>query len=431
MEEFTRNDLLIKEDITPEEIYNTQGNGRYIKNLGVFYSDILFLSKYSQRDKNTNVIYIGDYSHISFLLELFPYIFVHCYNKDNIDVDMSSGRIVLYQRDIDDREIKRWKSLTEEENVLLIVYNYEIEKEKNIVLSIRPFAFSIDFDIVDSKFKYLDGEIHIIPFSDPNSIKNKLFGNNINNKIWDMESYQNSCNYINMHKRTDKSFLNIIYMNDKPYTDLLTNDLDSSILIYTLFYYLYKYKEMVNIKRKHVEDKILNLEERIRTNVQHEYIEYEKKEEDIMFKNNIYLLKDVINKSEILDCIAINNIKDSDRKTLYKLSTDEKFRHIIEYFPIGKSKKYNQDEFLVAVKNKNSMISYIQKLKEENIFINDKSDNYEILDNCNVKKFIKYKSKTDFHNRIFNLMRLNNKLNNKKDKDTITRFFDKCIEILQ
>lgn len=190
-------------------------------------------------------------------------------------------------------------------------------------------------------------------------------------------------------------------------------------------YYIYRFKRGFSKKYTKLEKTLNELQEYIMNRIEHEVIDFEVDKEKFVYKNKTYFMDEFINNSKLMEFICISSIKEGDRKRLLNISEDKTFRHIINTYPITMSKKYNQNDFIKKVSNVETMLSYIDYVRV-NLIYDDKGYNFTLLDNCSVKKF----TVSNFHDRIFNLIRLNN-INYTKENDLIIQsFFDKCVELL-
>ena len=149
-----------------------------------------------------------------------------------------------------------------------------------------------------------------------------------------------------------------------------------------------------------------------------------------IYKGKQYIMDNFIVNSKTMECIDIEGIKETDRKRLSSSSDNIIFKHIVSTYPISRSKKYNQNDFIKKTSNKQSMLSYIDIVRTRLIY-EDKGNNFTILDNCSVKKFTDTSKATiNFYDRIFNLIRLNNINYSKENERIIHKFLDTCIDIL-
>lgn len=384
MERLTVDKMSIIEGLTPEEPYNLVTSGTMITNLGNFYINLFFICKYYK--DSINVLMLKDEDHINLLEELL----------DNINI--------TYEPELD---LDKWRHV---KDLIIICDRIEVKD----IEYIKPLAVSCTFD-VNTPEQFLKGNIYIVPFSDINSYSNRIFIEDIERKVYNIEKYKLMCNYINNKQRKK-----IIYSNK--FSD---NELDESIAIYIAMYYIYRFKRGFSKKYTKLEKTLNELQEYIMNRIEHEVIDFEVDKEKFVYKNKTYFMDEFINNSKLMEFICISSIKEGDRKRLLNISEDKTFRHIINTYPITMSKKYNQNDFIKKVSNVETMLSYIDYVRV-NLIYDDKGYNFTLLDNCSVKKF----TVSNFHDRIFNLIRLNN-INYTKENDLIIQsFFDKCVELL-
>ena len=382
MERFTIDTMSIVEDATPEEPYIKLTSGTVIQQLGNLYINMYFITKYYNKD--ITVLLMRDTEQ----LEILNYLFT--------DINI-----------LQETDIERWRDVTD-----YIVICNSIDDIKDC----KPLAVSCVFDDTIN----LDGNIYVVPYSELNSYTNRIFIDEWNYKEYDMVKYKLMCNYVNVKLRQ-----HITYSNK--FTD---NNFDESEVIYIATYYLYKVRNYVNVKFTKLEKHLKELQQYILDNLEYEVIDYLPKRETFTYKGKQYDTENFILNSKVMEFIDIEGIKEADRKRLASVSDNAVFKHIVITYPISRSKKYNQNDFIKKTSNKQSMLSYIDTVRTKLLY-EDKGNNFTILDNCSVKKFTDTTRATvNFYDRIFNLIRLNNINYSKENEDIIHKFLDCCVDIL-
>lgn len=463
MRKFTRNDLQLIEGYSGEAKYvsNVDKKGIHLGQAKLFFSELLFLTRYYER--GDILLYIGSSrgKHINYLYELFKGIEIHCYDPSESDIDTSI--ITEYRKAFNEDDVEKWKKIAKKKRVLLIsdIRSFTVDKvrkEKGIdeeerlmkadmdlqmswVENIQPEVFHLKFRPPyyykgTEEFEYLDGKVFIEPWNRSSSTEHRLVASKpYKRRIWNFKKYEDMCFYHNLNNRGHDIYYNLIYGDDRHYNKDLTNDADSTITIFTIMKYLVKYDN--NDSSSVMSEKILNfydtamskilysksISDAIKIRDKDRFIE---DEDRFYFKNKTYKLEIFFRYAKKGKMVPIDNITEKEREYIVKNVKNKKLKYIFKWYPLEPSEEYGPIKFKSL--SDEGMIDYI----ENRDFV--KNEYYDILDNCDVSKFINYET-IDFCNRIFNLIRINDMITNKEviktNEKVIDKFFNKCVRLLK
>ena len=450
MRNFRSRDLKYIVGYSEEEKYKTGVNkdGLHIGQLKLFIAELLYLTK--NYTKGTVLLYIGSSrgKHINFLPNLFEGIDIHCYDPADSDIDTSI--ITEHRKLFDEEDVAKWKEIAKIKKVLLISdirsinpVNIRINQGKEVeekliiedmllqqswVLDIQPHSCHLKFRLpyyykgVNKYFEYLKGDIYIEPWNSSSSTESRLVAYKpYTEDTYNIISYENMCFYHNLHNRGKPVYYNLITGEDEPYNKDLMNDADGTITIYTMMKYLEKYKKdmdvldfyklcMKNILYKKDIQSVKLTKDR--------YIE----EGDVFIYNGKkYNIIDFVRDTKQKEYINLY-INEQDRDYILSKINNKRLRYIFKWYPIGPSKKYGPSKFKQL--SSKGLINYIRKGDYY------PSKYYDIIDNCDVGKFINYQS-IDFMDRIFNLIRISKLLPDdiENNEEIINSFFDTLLSI--
>lgn len=412
MRTFTSRDLHYSE----EEKYKPGviKEGLHIGQLKLFVAELLYLT--NNYTKGAILLYIGSSrgKHINFLYELFEGIDIHCYDPADSDIDTSI--ITEHRKLFDEDDVAEWREIAKTKKVLLISdirsinpvsvrtnQGKEVEEkfikddmllQQSWVLDIQPHSCHLKFRLpyyykgVSEYFEYLKGEIYIEPWNTSSSTESRLVAYKpYTQTTYNIISYENMCFYHNLHNRGKPVYYNLLTGKDEPYNQDLMNDADGTITIYTMLKYLKKYKNSMHV---------LDFYELCTKNIlyKNRYIE---EDEIFIYEGKTYNIDKFVRDTKENEYINLR-IDERGRDYILNKANNKRLRYVFKWYPIGYSKKYGPTEFK-KLRNK-GLMNYIRK---GNYY---PSKYYDIIDNCDVGRFINYES-IDFMDRIFNLIRIN------------------------
>lgn len=254
--------------------------------LKLLFSEMLFLSKYSE-DGN-KVLYIGAASgyHISLLADLFPKLTFDLWDagkfnleqRDNIKIFhkyftnsdaqeyKKEGKNILLISDIRNLDIQKYRHNMKELDKLI---TSDMNKQKEWTQIIKPKAAYLKFRLPYEKgtTEYFDGKIYLQPFS-PQSTESRILVTDYNKmKKYDNTEFDEKLAYVNCCIRGSNDKYD---MWDKIMDEYnIVNNWDTTYAFYIIAYYLRKqnkgsdvgklFKEIIEYHEKDNKNKYKNL----------------------------------------------------------------------------------------------------------------------------------------------------------------------------
>lgn len=233
-------------------------------------TETLFLSKYA-KDGN-KVVYVGaaEGYHTSYLADMFPNLTFDLWDPRKFDIQ-ETDRIKIFNRNFEDSDAHNYAK--DGKNILFIsdirslsfgdvekipekleegdnIVDNDMIMQKNWVRIIKPIyaSLKVRFGYLGKISSYLTGDIYLQAYA-PLSTENRLFTNNYTDEIlYDNSEYDEKMAYFNFKIRMDidKKYDRFSSILDK-YN--IQNNWDNNIAMYTLNYYLEKYKNIKDYER--------------------------------------------------------------------------------------------------------------------------------------------------------------------------------------